>query len=165
MEYGGEPGFSTKFFIVPSEGFQSILDTIKHQGIDDFLVFPCQVPELLGKGEGDQVVFGRESLVQLIFDPLLVFMVLAMGAVSMTTGVGNISYFVAVVIGALRQHVRAMLLPALLHGPEGLLVTGQDRIIVLHQKTMLEFVDYRGDQNHLTPPQLMLKVSARELTA
>jgi len=99
---------------------------IKHQGIDDFLVPPCQGPKLLGEGEGDQVVFGRESLVQLIFDPLLIFMVLAMGAGSVTTGVGNISSFAAVMIGALCQHVRAMRLPALLHSPKGLLVTGQN---------------------------------------
>ena len=81
---------------------------------------------MLWEGEGDQVVSGRELLVHLILDPLLVFMVLAMGAVSVTTGVGNISSFAAVMIGALCQHVRAMLLSALLHSPKGLLVTGQD---------------------------------------
>jgi hypothetical protein len=81
---------------------------------------------LFGKSESNQVVFGRELLVQLIFDPLLVFMVLAMRAVSVPTGVGNVSSFTAVMIGALRQHLRAMLLPALLHCPEGLLMTEQD---------------------------------------
>jgi len=73
VEYGGEPGCSAKFFVVPGECFHGLLDTIKHQGIDDFLVHPCQGPKLPGEGEGGQVVFGRESLVQLIFDPLLVF--------------------------------------------------------------------------------------------
>ena len=91
MEHGGEPGCSIEFFVVSGKGLQGILDTLKHQGIDGFLVFPSQVSKLVGKGEGDQVVFGRQSLVQLIFDPLLIFMVLAMGAVSVTAGVGDIS--------------------------------------------------------------------------
>ena len=73
VEYGGEPGCSAKFFVVPGEVFQGLLDTAKHQGIGYFLVPPCQGPKLPGEGKGGQVVFGRESLVQLIFDPLLVF--------------------------------------------------------------------------------------------
>jgi hypothetical protein len=126
MQYSGEPGCSTELFIIPGEGFQGLLDTIKHQGIYDFLGSPCQVTKLSGKGEGNQIVFGRESLIQLIFDPLLVLVVLAMGAVSVATGMGYIFFFAAVMIGTLHQHVRAMFLPALLHSPEGLLVTGQD---------------------------------------
>ena len=126
MEYGGESDCPAELFIVPGEGFQSILNTIKHQAIDDFLVSPCQIPKRPGKGEGNQIVFGREALVQLIFNPLLIFMVLAMGTVPVSTGVWDIFYFAAVMVGALRQHVRAMLLPALLHCPEGLLMTEQD---------------------------------------
>jgi hypothetical protein len=126
MKYSGEPGCSAKLFIVPGEGFQSILNTIKHQGLDNFLASPCQVPKLLGQGKGDQVVFGREALVQLIFDPLLIFMILAMGTVPVAAGMGNIFFFTAVMIGALRQHVRAMLLSALNHVPKGLVVAGQD---------------------------------------
>jgi len=126
MEYGSESGCPAKFFIVPGEGFQGVLDTVKHKAIDDFLVSPCQIPKMLGKGEGDQIIFGREALVQLIFNPVLIFMVLAMGATPVTAGVRDIFFFTAVMIGALRQHVRAMPLPAMLHGPEGLVVTGQD---------------------------------------
>jgi hypothetical protein len=100
MEYGGEPGCSTEIFIIPDEGLQGILNTVKHQGIDDFLEPPCQVAKLLGKGEGNQKVFGREALVQLVFDPLLSFVVLAMGAVSVTAGVGDIPFFGTVMIGA-----------------------------------------------------------------
>ena len=117
MERGSKSGCSAEFFIVPGEGFQGNLDTVKHKGIDGFLVFPCQVPELAGKGEGDQVVFGRKSFVQLIFNPLLIFMVLAMGAASVTAGVRDISYCATVMIAALHQHLWGKLLPALLHGP------------------------------------------------
>jgi hypothetical protein len=120
MERGSESGCAAEFFIIPGKDFQGILDTVKHKGIDGFLVFPCQVPQLFGKSEGDQVVFGRKPFVQLIFDPLLIFMVLAMRAAPVTAGVGNISSCTAVMITALGQHLWAMILPALLHGPEGL---------------------------------------------
>jgi len=126
VKYGGEPGCAAKFFVVSGEGLQGIPDAVKHYGIDDFLISPGQVPKLFGNSEGNQVVFGRKQLVQLIFDPLLIFMALAMGAVPVTTGMGNISPFAAGLIGALHQHLRAVYLPALLHGPESLAVTGQD---------------------------------------
>jgi hypothetical protein len=126
MKYGGKPGCAAKFFVVSGEGLQGIPDAVKHYGIDDFLISPGQVPKLFGKGEGNQVVLDWKQLVQLIFDPLLVFVILAMGAVSVTTGMGNISPFTAGLIGTLRQHLRAVLLPAPLHGPERLAVTGQN---------------------------------------
>jgi hypothetical protein len=47
----------------------------------------------------------------------------------------------AVVISALCQHVRAMLLPALLHGMEGLYMAWQDILFVSVKKSILEFVD------------------------
>jgi len=126
MEYGGEPGYPAELFIVPGEGFQGVLNTVKHQAIDGFLVSPCQISKMLGKGEGNQIVFSREALVQLIFDPLLILMILAMRAVSVAARVWDIFFLAAVMIGALRQHVQVMYLPALLHGPEGLVVSGQD---------------------------------------
>jgi hypothetical protein len=126
MQYGGEPCCSTEFFVVSGEGLQGMLDTVKHQRIDDFLASPCQVAKLLGKGEGNQVVFGRKSFLQLIFDLLLIFVVLAMGTVSVTARMGDIPFFGAVIVAALHQHVRSIRLPALLHGPEGLSVTGKD---------------------------------------
>jgi hypothetical protein len=165
MQYGSEPCCSAEFFIVLGEGLEGMLDTVKHQRIDEFLASPGQVPKLPGKGEGNQIVFGREPFVQLIFDPLLIFVVLAMGAVSVTTRVGDIPFFGAVIVAALHQHFGAMLMPALLHVPEGLFVPGQDCILVSLQKAMLELVDNHGKQNHLTPPQVILKVSVKEFTA
>jgi len=97
------------------ECFQNALSAGKHQGIDFFLVFPSMIPELFGEGKGDQIVVGRQALAQLIFDPLLVFMVLAMGTVPMATGMWNVDLLFAIVIGTLCQHMWAMLLSALHH--------------------------------------------------
>lgn len=72
------------------------------------LIFPGKVPELFGEGKGDQVVLGWQSLAQLILDPLLIFMVLAMGTAPVTAGMRDIGELSAVVIGALCQHVRAI---------------------------------------------------------
>jgi len=105
------------------------------------LIFPGEIPELFGEGKADQIVSSWKKLAQLILDPLLAFMVLAMGTVSVTAGMRNIGELSAVVIGALCQHVRAMLLPALLHGIQGPYMTWQDIVFVSVKKSILEFVD------------------------
>ena len=105
MKRGSESGYSAEFFVVFGESLQGFLDTGEHQRIDGFLVFPCQVSQVVGKGEGDQVVFDWEAFVQLIFDPLLIFMILTMGAASVTAGMGNISSCTTVMVTALRQHL------------------------------------------------------------
>ena len=68
-------------------------------------------------------------------------MVLAMGTVPVTAGMRDIGELSAVEIGTLCQHVRAMLLPALLHGMEGLYMAWQDILFVSVKKSILEFVD------------------------
>ena len=165
MEYGGEAGCSTELFVFSGKCFQEILDAGKHEGIDCCLIFPGKTPELLGEGKGDQIVLSRQPLAQLILDPLPIFMVLAMGTVSVATGMRNIDLFPAVVIRALRQHVRAIFLSALCHGLQSLCMAWQDGILVSVQKTILEFVNDRGEQNHLTPPHVISKVLASVLTA
>ena len=92
-------------------------------------------------------------------------MVLAMGTVPVATGMWNIDLFSAVVIRTLHQHVRAVFLSALCHGLQSLCVAWQDGILVSVQKVVLEFIDDRGEQNHLTPPHVISKVLASALTA
>jgi hypothetical protein len=77
----------------------------------------------------------------LVVDPLLAFMILAMGAVSVSTGMGDIGLFGALSAGTLGQHVRPMALPALGHGPEGVFVSGQDNVCVLVQEGVFEPAD------------------------
>ena len=98
MENGGKSSCSTELFIVSGKRLQDILNTGEHQGIDDFLMFPGKIPELFWKGKGNQVVLGRQQLAQLIIDPLLVFMVLAMRTIPVAAGMRNIGLFAASVI-------------------------------------------------------------------
>ena len=115
MQYCCKSPCALEFFVVLGKCFQDLLGTGKHQGVDFFLVFPGKIPKLSGQGKGDQVVLGRKKLTQLILDPLMAFMVLAMGTVPVAAGMGDICLFAAVMIDALGQHVGTMLLPALLH--------------------------------------------------
>lgn len=112
------------------EGFQEILHRPEEQGVDGFLVFPCQIPELPGQRKGDQAILTRQALVKLAFQPLLALVVLAMGAVSVAAGMGNIYLFAALVIRTLGQHVWSMLLPASGHGLQGLAMARQQRFVV-----------------------------------
>jgi len=164
MEYGGETRCPTELSVVFGEAFQEVLDSSEHQRIDCFLVFPGKVPELFGQSEGEQVVLGRQPPAQLILDPLLIFMVLAMGTVSVAAGMGDIGLFPALLIGTLDQHVRTMLLSAPGHGLQGLSMTRQDKFWVLIKKAILELVDDCGEQNHLTPPHCISKVLTSVLT-
>jgi hypothetical protein len=84
---------------------------------------------------------GRQPPTQLVVDPLLAFMVLAVGAVSVSTGMGDIGLLGALMVGTLGQHVRSMALSALGHGPEGVFMSGQDNVFVLLQKGVPELVD------------------------
>jgi hypothetical protein len=115
MQHCCKSRFATEFFVVLGECFQDILNTGEHQRIDFLLIFPGKIPKLAGKGKGDQIVLDRKEFTQLIINPLVTFMVLAMRTTPVAAGMGNVRLFPAVVICALGQHVGAMLLPALLH--------------------------------------------------
>lgn len=56
---------------------------------------------------------GRQPLTQLILDPLLAFMIMAMGTVPVAAGMGDIPVFFSVVTGAPDQHVGAIFLSTL----------------------------------------------------
>ncbi len=129
------------------EGFQEILHRPEHQGVDGFLVFPCQIPQLPGQREGDEVILTWQPLVKLAFQPLPAFVVLAVGAVSVAAGMGNIDLFATPVIRTTGQHVRSMLVSASSHGLQGLDMAGQQIFSVGAKEAVLEFVNNRGEQH------------------
>jgi hypothetical protein len=165
VEKGGKARIATKFFVVAGKGLQRILDTGEQQRINRLLVFPGKVSEFFGQGKGEQEVRGWQPFVQLFFDPLAAFMVLAMGTVPVATGMGNIGLFLAVMVRTLGQHMRTMLLSTLAHGPQGFFMPRQGKGLVLGKETVTELIDNRGEQDHLTPSQVISKESVRELTA
>lgn len=165
MENRGESRCATEFFVVLGEALEDVLNCSEHQRIDCFLVFPGKIPELFGQSEGEQVVLGRQPPAQLVINPLLAFMVLAMGTVPVAAGMRDIGLLAALVIGTLDQHMRTMLLSALGHGLQGLFMTRQDKFLVLSKKAIPELVDDRGEQNHFTPPHRMSMVLISVLRA
>ena len=62
---------------------------------------PSHCPKTGRQGEGQQKVLGRHLFVELPFQPLLAFMMLAMRAIAMAAGMGDEDLFFAAV--ALRQ--------------------------------------------------------------
>ena len=146
------------------EGFQQILYSLEHQGVDDFLVFPCQISQMLRQGEGDQVVLAWQPFFDLVFQPLLAFVVLAMGEIAVTTGMGNIDPLTALVIRTASQHVQTMLVAASGHSLQCFDMAWQEIFLVAAVEAVLESVDDRGEQHHLSPPHLMSTELIRELT-
>jgi len=116
MEHDGKSGFTSEFLVVSGKDFQGILDTGKQNGVNCFLVSPGNIPELFGKGESDQIIRSRQAFVQLFFNPLAAFMVLAMGTVPVAAGMGNVGMHSTVLVRTLYQHVGTVLLPASGHG-------------------------------------------------
>jgi len=57
---------------------------------------------------GDQIVLARQPFFDLVFQPLLAFVVLAMGAIAVTTGMGNIVLLAALYVQKASQHVQTM---------------------------------------------------------
>jgi len=62
------------------------------------LISPRQVTELFRDGKGDQGVLARQTLADLVFYPLLTFVLLTMRAVSVAAGVGNVALFATMLI-------------------------------------------------------------------
>jgi len=143
MEYCGKPCFSPELFVVPGKGFKDFLNTGKHQGIDFLLVLPGKIPKLSRESKGNQIVLGRQELVQLLFDPPGVFMVLAMGTVPVAAGMRNVGIGSAVMSSTFCQHMGAMLLSALLHGLKSFFMATQDGVFIFIEKPLFKLF-YNG---------------------
>jgi uncharacterized membrane protein len=94
---------------------------------------------------GDQVVLARQPFFNLVFQPLLTFVVLAMGAIAVTTGMGNIDPLTALVIRTASQHVQTMLVATSGHGLQRLDMAWQEIFLVGAEEAVLESVDDRGE--------------------
>lgn len=115
MQYRCKSGHTLQLLVILRKCFQKFLYTEKHQSIDDLLILPGQLAQLFGQGKGDQVILGWKLFVQLILNPLPAFMVLAMGAASMATGMRDIGLFLTA--GTPDQHMAIGLFSTLLHDP------------------------------------------------
>jgi hypothetical protein len=75
-------------WISAGKGLDGLPGCLQQQIIGDALMLPEQLTQLTGHGEGHQVIVDWQQFGALSFQPLLAFMMLAMGATPMTTGMG-----------------------------------------------------------------------------
>lgn len=106
VQYADGTGLPLQFRIVLREGFEGLPATPDHQVIQCTLMLPGQRTQFFGQGEGQQKILGRHLFFELPFQPLLAFMMLAMGAIAMAAGMRDEDLFFAAV--ALRHHHRAL---------------------------------------------------------
>jgi hypothetical protein len=92
--------------------------------VDHSLVLPGNLSELPGQGEGEEIILGLNPFVQLVFNPLLGFMALAVRTTSMSTGMGDITLIGAIVAATANQHLGAEFSPAEFHTHQCLIMTG-----------------------------------------
>jgi len=125
VKYGRESSFPAKLLVVASELLQGIFDRGEHQGVDTLLISPGKVSQLFTQGKSNEKISDGQPFMQLVFDPLIAFMVLAMGAVSVSAGMWDIDFLPTRLISTLSQHMTTVLLSAPGHVPQSLSVTWQ----------------------------------------
>ena len=83
-EEAGEIGADV--LLIEGEFFDGIGGRLEQSAVTGALVLPHEGAQLLWDGKGDQEVMTRELALELFFEPLLGFVVLASGAVAITAG-------------------------------------------------------------------------------
>jgi hypothetical protein len=83
----------------------------------------------------------------------------------MAAGMWDIGFCAAIMIGTSGHHMRTMDVPAPGHGLQGFEMAWQNGSLIARKEPLPEPVDNRRESDHLTPPQVISKVSARELIA
>lgn len=165
VENGYKARRSVELFIIFGKALENTLHTGNHQGVDGLLIFPSEIAKLTWKSEGDQIIWCRQKLLQLVFDPLPILMVLAMGTIPVSAGMGNRDLVVAMMIGASGQHVWAILLSALFHCPQGIPVPRQNCVFILREETVFKLVDDGREEDHFLPSQRISNPLTRALIA
>lgn len=123
MENAGKAGkIGSQEMIVFGKGLQGFGRGMKEGFIACFLMSTDKVTQFLRHGEGDQEVGTRDLPIKLFFEPLPGFVMLALGAVAVSTGSEDVMDLAAVV--AFIDGHAVKLGAALDHGLDGFLVVG-----------------------------------------
>jgi len=148
-------GFSLKLSVVLRKGFDRLPATTNHQVIQRALLLPGQRSELFRQREGQQKIRGGHLPLQLPLQPLLTFVLLAVGTVAMAAGMRHET--LAIAVSALRQHHRTLRSAAVLHGGQRLALAGQKPALIRRQKFGFEGLNDSGEQDHLILPPVQGK--------
>ncbi len=155
VQHRHRAGRALQLFVVPAEGAQRCPSAVEQDGVERALMLPGQRLQFCRQGECEQEVVGRHVALELPFQPLLAFVVLAVRATAMAAGMGHQT---GLVTGAARrQETRRQGGAALLHGGEGLTLAGQQGLAILPEVVRLEAGDDIGEGDHLTVPHWIEK--------
>ena len=91
MKNGEEPDFGAEVFWVQGYGLESGRSGVEQKFVEHGLILQRQRIELFGDGEDDVVIVDGQQFSLALFDPLLAGQVLALRAVAVTAGNGDLS--------------------------------------------------------------------------
>lgn len=141
--------------VVLAERAQCVPGAVHQSGVEQALMLPNQRAQLGGQGERDQEVAPRHQCLGLTLNPALALKVLAVRAIAVATGMRH--YGLLTAVATLGQHGWTQAGAAVLHGIQGLALTGQRAGAVLRQVIGSKAFDDAGQRNHLTLPQFRVK--------
>ena len=102
-------------------------------------MFPGQCTEFSWQGERQQKILGRDSFLQLPFQPLLAFVMLTVGTVTMPARMRDKG--LVFTLRAFGQHQGTASVAAVLHGIQGIEMRGKNGIPVFFEKLRHEDID------------------------
>ena len=97
MQYRHSARCALQLFVVLTEGVDGVPRTLRQKAIDHLLILPRQCPPFLRQGEGDHEIVAGKLFCLLLFYPLLRFVRLAMRAVAVAAGMGDVLDRLAIV--------------------------------------------------------------------
>ncbi len=132
--------------IVQAEVREGLPAKLQQQIIDQALVLPRQLAQLVRQREGDHEVVHRQQLGTLPFQPLLPFMMLTVRTVAMAAGMRQ-RLALPARRAAHHQH-RTVLGAARLHGRERPFMTGQETPAITRAQVTGKLSDQPRQQDH-----------------
>ena len=141
VQHSDGAGGALKLLIILRKGPHGLPDALDHQGIQCALMLPCQRSKCLRQGKSQQKIFSRHLFLELTFQSLPAFMVLAVRTMAMTTRMWHENLVLA--RSALCQHLGTGCCAAILHGRERLEMRRENPILVLCQELSFKGFDDR----------------------
>jgi hypothetical protein len=131
----------------------------KQQIIGRPLLGPEQSPQLRRYRDGDHEIVNRQQFGFLALQPLLAFVVLAVGAAAVTTGMGENCLMVAAV--AFQHHDAAVLIAAAAHGLQISMMAWQKLLAVVLFQIAAIAIDQISKEDHQMSSQRRAKPATR----
>jgi hypothetical protein len=108
---------ATQLWIATCKAIERLPGGFEQQIVGNPLMCPEELPQLRWYSEGNHVIVNRQQSCLLPLQPLLAFMLLAMGTTAVAAGMGQAHLMVAAI--AFQHHHAAVLIAATAHSLQG----------------------------------------------